>query len=352
MCLCPVLIPNPHRGVRIDVKNPYYDNKSLYIKIPCGHCVECTKKKQMYLVQRCQLESMDNYIYMLTLTYNQEHLPEIYIDSHKSTSGEIKLNFADSKHIQDMFKRLRKIPGFPVKKYIAVSEFGGKLHRPHWHLLLFVPKFDSDDEYEPLRIESYLYDLFKTEWRINVGSTRNPVYEPLFTFQRGLDGRHNYDLHYVDPRKTSEGESDVAFYTTKYVLKYDDYVNNIKKLLYNVCPDFVFQKIFNIFRPKLLISKHFGLSDSAKDYIQLCLRRFSDLQPTFRNPIDGKLFPMSPYLFNKYGCLSDIETEFINKGLTPGLDVNYFDFNRDPDYIKKVISKTDRQYKIIKSKCD
>ena len=123
-------------------------------------------------------------IYMLTLTYNQDHLPEIYIDSHLSLSGEIKLNFADSKHIQDMFKRLRKLHGFPVKKYIAVSEFGGERHRPHWHLLLFVPKFDSDDEYEPLRIESYLYELFKTEWRINVGSNRKPKYEPLFTFHK------------------------------------------------------------------------------------------------------------------------------------------------------------------------
>lgn len=61
---------------------------------------------------------------------------------------------------------------------------------------------------------------------------------------------------------------------------------------------------------------------------------------------------MSPYLFNKYGSISDIENQFLNKGLNPGIDTNFSDYNPDPDYIKKVVSRSQRQYKTIKSKCD
>lgn len=97
------------------------------LRVPCGHCPECIANKQMQLVQRVQMESLSNYIFFATLTYNKDSLP------HVLTSTGYDIPFADIRDLQNCFKRLRKSNAFTRSfRYFAVSELGSKKGRPHF----------------------------------------------------------------------------------------------------------------------------------------------------------------------------------------------------------------------------
>jgi len=89
----------------------------------CGQCVTCRINKRREWTNRIVLESSlyeDNTF--LTLTFNDEHLPE-----------DLSVNKRD---LQLFFKKMRKRneQGF---RYFAVGEYGSESHRPHYHAILF-----------------------------------------------------------------------------------------------------------------------------------------------------------------------------------------------------------------------
>ena len=162
MCLSPITIKN--KKYRLDLlKNP-----SLFYQIPCGQCAECRKHKANDYMARSYAQykdTLDNHGFSFfdTLTYNNQCVPNY--------KGLLCFNWA---HIRNFLKRLRinidrywlrdmsqskdkktndypplldengkKI--FPFKgkvkghlKYYIVSEYGGKTHRPHYHVIFFV----------------------------------------------------------------------------------------------------------------------------------------------------------------------------------------------------------------------
>ena len=291
---------------KVDSLTSFHDTKSQYIYVSCGVCPECLRKKQMYLVQRCQLESLDNYLFFATFTYSNDTLPVVVINGFKH-------NYADVKDFQNMLKRVRKsdfIKSHVGFKYLYVTEYGSKKHRPHFHAIFFIPKSDNDSIYTPLSYEFSLRSLFLSEWRRNIGSTRAPRWISLCDFaSKYIGGKlcSNYDLHYVNPSLTDSQECDVAFYVTKYCLKYDKWFDDKRKALYINCSPEDYYKYMSLLKPRLEYSHFFGLSKSARSYLRQCIDNFSDksLYPLFRNPLNGKLFPMSPYLFDKVGTLVD-----------------------------------------------
>ena len=107
-CLSPITKPNPWLGNKSNLSF-LFDTKSATIAVPCGWCDSCIAVKQMYFVQRVQMEAQYNHLFMFTLTYNNEHLPVL-------TVGDHDIRFADIKHLQDMFKR------FVIRK----TDFYGK----------------------------------------------------------------------------------------------------------------------------------------------------------------------------------------------------------------------------------
>lgn len=109
------------------------DCESEYLNVPCGVCSECVAKRQMFLVQRVRSMSLDNYIFFITLTYNNESLPKL------TTSTNVTIPYADIADVQKMFKRIRKINPFNRQlSYLFVSERGKERGRPHFHGLLFL----------------------------------------------------------------------------------------------------------------------------------------------------------------------------------------------------------------------
>ena len=82
MCLSPVIIPNPNYGLKYSPElSPLIDTSSSSIAVPCGHCSECIHNRQLALVQRLQMESLCNYLFFSTLTYNNEMIPQLVTSS-------------------------------------------------------------------------------------------------------------------------------------------------------------------------------------------------------------------------------------------------------------------------------
>ena len=247
MCISPILIKNPNfnryarteykdgkrvvimeKQDRYDAREYQKDTVSQYIEVPCGHCPECLILKQTYIRQRASIMSLTHDIYFATLTYNEEMLPRLSINGYEHS-------YADIHDFQTMVKYMRKINFFGKPfKYICCTEYGGKKHRPHFHVLFFVPKETDkkEDEFDIWNKTQFFYWALLKLWRRNVTSinasdtaskrirvnTRNAVYKQLCTYVRDRRGRCTYDFHQVVPLRTKNGVADVCTYVTKYVL--------------------------------------------------------------------------------------------------------------------------------------
>lgn len=125
MCIAPILIDNPdyHSPVRDPLYHATHNTKDTKIAVPCGRCASCVHLKQVYLIQRVQMESMNNDLFYGTLTYNQESLPI-------AEFGDIKFAYPSFEDWQKAIKMIRKDYPNLKFKYMLVSEYGGNKHRP------------------------------------------------------------------------------------------------------------------------------------------------------------------------------------------------------------------------------
>lgn len=344
MCLNPHYIKNVNhfnRNVGLNVLN----SNTYYIAVPCGVCSSCLALKQSYIIQRCQLESIDNDLWFCTLTYNNESLPVTSVNGRK-------IRYAWLKDLQNWLKMLRKYDVFKGSfRYLAVSEFGGKGHRPHWHVIFSTPKNPKSNYYDILDKERYLHDELLKYWRRNLGSTRKPIWQNLLTYVvRG--SKRTYDFHYVNPSFSRTGEDDVGFYVTKYVLKFDDYVKRLKSGLYFNLSSEKFKEIWSLVKPKFLLSKGFGdiHNEKAINYVKHCiqtsLKDDKNIYPLFINPVTGQEFPLAPYLRRKFLSVEDEYEFYERKGAN-----NYLDYEdlTVTEYQQKV-QKFDRVRKVIASR--
>lgn len=141
-------------------------------------------------------------------------------------------------------------------------------------------------------------------WRRNVGSTRKPVWKPLCTFKR-IGKKFNYDLHWLDPYSSKDGLDGVAFYVSKYCLKYDSWIQRFKSKLFFNLPFDKFKEAWSLLRPRVLLSKGFG-SPTDPDVIshidkgvKLSLVTPTALYPYFVSRVNGSTFPLAPYYCKK-----------------------------------------------------
>lgn len=303
MCLSPILIKNVNYGYHANSLRgsniaKYKDTESQYIAVPCNNCSVCIALRQNYFVQRVQMESFDSAIYFFTLTYNKETLPSVNVAGRDIT-------YCDISHIQNMFKRIRKRQLLPKFKYVVTCERGSKKHRPHYHGLLFIP-FKSFCRYpdKPSLAEcnSMLIDVenaLLSEWTTNIGTRKNPNYRPNFTDTTKGYFR-NFDCSFVDTLKSDS--DDVAFYTSKYMMKYDEYTDKLKRWIFVNDPD-NFKDLWSLVKPKILFSKGFGNKSSklVQNFIEDCLYLSigsTSLYPCYFSLNNGKSFPLSRYYYS------------------------------------------------------
>lgn len=207
------------------------------------------------------------------------------------TSTGFDIPYADISDVQKMMKRIRKDNKFGRKFiYFFCSERGKAKSRPHFHGLIFIPKFKSDDKLFPAQLETSVRNVLFSEWRRNYGSTRSPIWKPLFTYRSKYVGSKrysNFDCHYVVPHSTEHGSDDVAFYVSKYVLKSSPKENALQSALrLNLVienPDTgeldtsEYENVWSVVKSRCFFSKGFGAaSDFEIDYVRSCIDRSKD----------------------------------------------------------------------------
>ena len=210
MCLNPITIRNPkfkktsyisEKGALHQLPN-HITPQSEWMKVPCNKCVECRATKYNAILQRGLVESMTSWSFLITLTFDNEHIPVFtFPDGHQ-------VYYTDYSLVQLLFKRLRDsgVLGSREFRYIASSEFGETRHRPHIHINLFVAKLDGDSEVDGDKVRDILYKNIKKLWVVNTGTRGKVNYQPLFTYRRWWNAIENrYDENYkVDRVKPTQ----------------------------------------------------------------------------------------------------------------------------------------------------
>ena len=336
------MIKNVNYGTTSSIKC-YKDTSSQYIPVPCGRCSVCLHLKQQYFVQRIQMEALSHDLYMLTLTYNNESLRHY-------ECGDFTFAYADVTDWQKMIKMIRKHESLPPFKYFLVNEYGGKRHRPHFHAILSFPKDDTHTLADRWSFEILLNSIFMRYWRRNVGSSRSPIWKPLFEYHCTRKKR-NFDLHYCDPSSSTSGLDDVAFYVSKYVLKFDKWADKFKSKLYFNLPEDEYKEALKVFMPKKFISKHFGSIDDTKVYdhivrgIELALADPQAFYPYFISPVDGSTYPLSPYYASKLLTFQDLDVFNARKPLINSDDAIIDTYN--PDFLYSDVINRVRDFEKI-----
>lgn len=357
MCTSPYIIKNFNRG-----GIPKYLGKRLYksfefglnnlsdctgeyIKVPCGRCPSCVAIKQGYKVQRVQMESLNNHLFMFTLTYKNTEMPTTDVNG-------VRIRYADIRDISNMFKRIRVYDrlGTPFR-YMVVSEFGGKYHRPHFHGIITIPK-NGETYNDLMNMERNYFNIFRDEWRRNYGCRRVPDYHQLCDYISNWKGR-TFDFHYVNPSATDAGEQDVAFYVTKYVHKIDPYVDRLKSALALNTTAEEFADLWKLVKPRCLMSKGFGDPHNPKvqTYVENCIKNSlkdeNALYPTFSNPISGFRTPLCPYYRERWLTLEQARVFWTRSRKLDKLDlgVDAVDaFIYTEDYDPRDIFRKDEEY--------
>lgn len=144
MCTNPLKIVNPSKWLSPSA------GQQLYIRVPCGHCLECRQLLQNEWRIRTYYECLDTiqsggYVLFDTLTYSDLFLPRL--SDYIAVPHELDFSCFRSKDITDFLKRLRTYLSrkhYDVNnslRYFVVSEYGTSdkgTKRPHYHVFFFV----------------------------------------------------------------------------------------------------------------------------------------------------------------------------------------------------------------------
>lgn len=128
--------------------NQYYDD---FVEIPCGKCIGCRLEYSRQWACRCMLEAQyHERNCFITLTYDDEHLPEKLMIVDYIT-GEYKGDSLIHSLVKDDFrafvKRLRERLRYKYDieiRFFACGEYGSKNMRPHYHAIIFGYDFSDD----------------------------------------------------------------------------------------------------------------------------------------------------------------------------------------------------------------
>ncbi|AVA31643.1 VP4 [Gokushovirus MK-2017] len=113
-----------------------------WVEIPCGKCLGCRLEYSRQWANRCLLENeYHESSYFVTLTYDQEHVPETWYPD-PSTGEALRALTLRKRDFQLFMKRLRKHTGQEIR-YFAAGEYGTKTFRPHYHAIIFGLKLDD-----------------------------------------------------------------------------------------------------------------------------------------------------------------------------------------------------------------
>jgi hypothetical protein len=148
----------------------------------------------------------------------------------------------------------------------------------------------------------------------------------------------------LDPYSSKDGIDGVSFYVTKYVLKYDDWIDKFKSKLYFTLSEQDYKDAWSLFRPRCLISKGFGSPDDpdVQDHIykgiDFALRQSDAFFPFYISRQDGSTFPLAPYYSKRFMTI-DAQLVFVSRRpdeLICADDID--DFDKDQKHLSDIRS--------------
>jgi hypothetical protein len=109
-----------------------FKTRTRKVVLPCSRCIGCKMDRVRDWSLRCWHESqMHDENSFITLTYDEPSLPLV-----RTKHGDLVPTLRQS-HLQCFMKRLRRSLGKKRVRFFACGEYGAKLGRPHFHILLF-----------------------------------------------------------------------------------------------------------------------------------------------------------------------------------------------------------------------
>lgn len=252
MCTCPITIKNPNYATakKLHHSLSWLNETTMYLKVPCGKCHECRNLREDNYIQRLQLEQMYNHMYFFTLTICDDAMPIF-------STGCCDIPVAPWDEVTKMFKRIRKDGTLGHFRYFVLNEYGGKNHRPHFHGVILLRK----DEFPNIETD-LVFETLKEEWRKNVGSTRNPIWKPMFYYkEKYVNGVLNrtLDVSYIHEFGDASSASNALKYALKYTFKRDDYVEDVlRQASESVLTEDELRDFVKAFKPRIQKSLYLG----------------------------------------------------------------------------------------------
>lgn len=334
MCVNPISVPNPlfnRRGFasefgKIVELSKHLSSREEFITVPCGKCPDCRNTYFNSILQRALCEARSSYLYFVTLTYDDKHIPYVDLDNER-------ILYADYSHFQLMVKRLRNQKVLDRDfRYLVVNEYGDRFSRPHLHAIFFVAKKSDDDNFTPYRIEKVLYDNIKPNFSVNIGTRKHPVYECLFTHCERVTPngiRSNYWVKFVEsdaPDNLKSEDESPMLRTIRYLIGYVNTSQRLDSSLSSFFTNHSNDKILcnsvrRILSNKVRFSKGFGCGfvDGEKFYLPKISVRASTNVLVFSEIVSN--FPKTFDEFEScYPQLADSVLDWISRDPYRGFD--------------------------------
>jgi len=202
-CFHPIQAWKTEDGIKF--YNPYKDNRNHKgFKIPCRQCTGCRSEYSRQWAMRILHESSlhSNNIF-ITLTYDNEHLPEY---------GTLV-----KKHFQDFMKRLRKKYNKKKIRYYQCGEYGENFGRPHYHAIIFNHSFPDMEKVRGKHKDLYTSEILKKIWgkgHVSIGTVNFETAAYVANYvQKKINGKNkqeHYELVDYDTGEIVERQQEYA----------------------------------------------------------------------------------------------------------------------------------------------
>lgn len=267
-----------HKGVwqncYSDFVSPYAERVVMKSQVlPCQNCIYCRLKYARQWADRCMLElGYHDESWFVTLTYDEDHVPVSENNIPDPETGELLTNSQltlRKEHLQLFMKRLRyyyEESGATNKlRFFACGEYGGKTHRPHYHLIIYGLHLPRDDLTPVRNVNSqyilYSSDFIKKAWPFGFNAVGAVTWDTccytaryILKKQKGL-GADVYDFLGIEPEFTlmSRMPGIAAQYYIDHkdeIYEYDKIWMKLETKGYSCKPPRIFDRYFDIEEPE------------------------------------------------------------------------------------------------------
>lgn len=155
------------KDIRIEsTTNPLLKGLKRVVRVPCGKCFACRRRRQQDWSIRLQHEAeycINNggSAFFITLTYAPDQLHYLY----DVETGEQSKNPTLDTHDPGLFvRKFRKKYGVDKNlrvRYFSCGEYGDTFDRPHIHIMLFLPRKHTHEELRPLVESCWPFGIVK-----------------------------------------------------------------------------------------------------------------------------------------------------------------------------------------------